>query len=257
MLDDWRTSFNQQLDDEMSGLTSAHRVETISATDAVPDEQNNASTQPNSFPGLGYRMTGHSIAVIKGILQSKGLPTNLIGIVAVESGFNPVALSPRGAAGLWQLMPGTARQYGLVVNDNQDDRFDMLKSTVAAAHYLRALHDLFGDWPLALAAYNAGPNRVWKGLDRFNAPNFWVLNRNLALPDETRDYVPKVLAAMRGGLTSPSFESRRSTSRPRPEEAPGPHSIYANRDGETVFAITSPEPSVSRMQNVDVFAGDQ
>lgn len=245
-LDNWRSSFTQQLDDEIGGLTSAHRVETISATGAVPDEQNNPSAQPDSFSGLAYRRTGHSLAVIKGILQSEGLPTNLIGVVAVESGFNSVALSPKGAAGLWQFMPGTARQYGLVVNANQDDRFDVLKSTVAAAQYLHALHDQFGDWPLALAAYNAGPNRVGHGIDRTNARNFWALSRDFALPDETRDYVPKVLAAMRGGLTNQNFEPEHRTSWNRSEEIPRIHSMYPNRESTVVFAITSPEALISQ-----------
>ena len=246
MLDNWRSSFNQQLDDEMGGLTSAHRVETISATGAVPDEQDNPSAQPDSFSGSAYRRTGHSLAVIEGIFQSQGLPTSLIGVAAVESGFNPVALSPKGAAGLWQFMPGTARQYGLVVNANQDDRFDVLKSTIAAAQYLQVLHDQFGDWPLALAAYNAGPNRVVHGIDRINARNFWALSRDFALPDETRDYVPKVLAAMRGELRSQNFEPEHRTSWNRSGETARLHSMYPNREGAVVFAITSPETLISQ-----------
>jgi membrane-bound lytic murein transglycosylase D len=184
--------------------------------------------------------------VIKGIFQSQGLPTSLIGVAAVESGFNPVALSPKGAAGLWQFMPGTARQYGLVVNANQDDRFDVLKSTVAAAKYLHALHDQFGDWPLALAAYNAGPNRVVHGIDRINARNFWALSRDFALPDETRDYVPKVLAAMRGEFTSQNVEPEDRTFWNRSGEIPRIHSMYPNPEGAVVFAITSPEALISQ-----------
>jgi len=119
-------------------------------------------------------------------------------------------------------MPGTARQYGLVVNANQDDRLDVLKSTAAAAQYLHALHDQFGDWPLALAAYNAGPNRVVHGIDRINARNFWALSRDFALPDETRDYVPRVLAVMRDGLTGQDIEPEHRTSWNRSVETASP-----------------------------------
>ena len=246
MLDNWRSNFNRQLDDEMEGLTSAHRVETISATGAAPDERNNTSAQQDTFPGFAYRRAGHSSVVIKGIFQSQGLPTSLIGVAAVESGFNPAALSPKGAAGLWQFMPGTARQYGLVVNANQDDRFDVLKSTAAAAQYLHALHDQFGDWPLALAAYNAGPNRVVHGIDRINARNFWALSRDFALPDETRDYVPRVLAVMRDGLTGQDIEPEHRTSWNRSVETARLHSMYPNREGAVVFAVTSPEALISQ-----------
>lgn len=243
MLDNWRSSFNQQLDDEMGALASAHYDgETISAQGMEQSEQNSPSSLTDAFPEMVYRGTGHSLAVIRAILQSQGLPANLIGVAAVESGFNPVALSPKGAAGIWQFMPGTARQFGLVVNANQDDRFDVFKSTIAAARYLRVLHDRFGDWPLALAAYNAGPNRVGQGLDRFNARDFWTLSRNFALPEETRSYVPRVLA-ISGGLANQNLEPRLSRNWNLTEEAPDPHSIY--REGNVIFATTLPEASIS------------
>ena len=242
ILDNWRSSFDKQLDDEMWRLASVHRVEMISSPGMEQTEQNNPFSQANAFSGLAYRGTGHSLTVIRAVLQSQGLPASLIGVAAVESGFNPIALSPKGAAGLWQFMPGTARQYGLVVNANQDDRLDVFKSTMAAAHYLRVLHDQFGDWPLALAAYNAGPNRVGQGLDRFNARDFWTLSRNFALPEETRSYVLRVITAMGGVLASQNLELGRSRNWNPTEEAPDPHSI--NREGKVVFATTSSEASI-------------
>jgi hypothetical protein len=166
-------------------------------------------------------------------------------VVEVESGFNPMALSPKGAAGLWQFMPDTARQYGLVVNASQDDRFDVLKSTVAAARYLRQLFDQFGDWPLAFAAYNAGPNRVGQAICRFNTCDFRKLSRNFSLPAETQNYVPKVLAATRIGLADPDLELQRSTFGNRPNEAPEAHSMRPSHRGEVVFASSSPEGSPS------------
>lgn len=235
MLDNWRAGFTRQLDNEIGRLASVPRFEMISTPGVGQGEQNSPSSRTDAFPEMAYRGTGHSLAAIKAILRSQGLPASLIGVAAVESGFDPVALSPKGAAGIWQFMPDTARQYGLVVNANQDDRFDVFKSTVAAAHYLRVLHDQFGDWPLALAAYNAGPDRVGRGLDRFNARDFWTLSRNFALPEETRSYVPRVIAAMGGGLASQSLEPRSSRNRNLP---------YPNREGEIVFATTSPEASI-------------
>lgn len=134
--------------------------------------------------------------MLAGILRAHGLPPSLLGVAAVESGFNPAALSPKGARGLWQLMPETARRYGLAVEPGRDDRLDPVKSTHAAARYMNDLYAQFQDWPLALAAYNAGENRVERALERRGAGDFWTLSRLAALPEETRRYVPTVLAKL-------------------------------------------------------------
>jgi hypothetical protein len=241
-LEAWRTSFNRQLDSELEQLTSTQGVATIRTASEVLSGHNSLQPQSKPLPEFGYRSAGRSLAMVKSILQSRGLPASLIGVVAIESGFNPVALSNKGAAGLWQLMPGTARQYGLVVSADRDDRFDEYKSTVAATRYLQQLHDQFGDWPLALAAYNAGANRVVRGLERFHAQNFWTLRRNSALPNETVAYVSKVLAAMGSGPVSQDLAPRSNAWELRPK-ALGAHFPYPNREGKIVFAITSPEAS--------------
>lgn len=130
---------------------------------------------------------------IEPILLQEGVPAELSAIVLVESGGQPTALSPKGARGIWQFMPATARHYGLVVGPEKDERVDVLKSTRAAARYLRDLHDRFDSWPLVLAAYNAGEDVVRRASERTGASDFVELGR--ALPPETRDYVPAVIAA--------------------------------------------------------------
>lgn len=128
------------------------------------------------------------------ILSQAGIPTELTAIVVVESGGNPAALSPKGARGLWQLMPDTARRYGLTVNADTDERLDVLKSTRAAAQYLRDLYSEFHDWQLALAAYNAGEQTVQQALVRTGGTGFSVAAP--VLPAETQNYVPAVLAVL-------------------------------------------------------------
>ena len=130
------------------------------------------------------------------VLAQHELPQQLAAIVAVESAGNPSALSPKGARGLWQLMPGTARRYGLRVDHRMDDRLDPLKSTHAAVRYLSDLYDMFQDWPLALAAYNAGENRLQSVIQKTGIRRFSELARKQVLPRETLRYVPAVLSLM-------------------------------------------------------------
>lgn len=130
------------------------------------------------------------------IFTEVGVPIELLGVAKVESNFNPFAVSPKGALGLWQLMPGTARRYGLQVDAKHDDRLDAEKSTRAAARYLRDLHAQFGRWDLALAGYNAGEDAVDRAIKRTKTRNFNLLAQAGMLPLETRNYVPAVLSAI-------------------------------------------------------------
>jgi hypothetical protein len=130
------------------------------------------------------------------ILESEGIPQEMASVVMVESGGRSTALSPKGALGLWQLMPDTARRYGLVVTPSRDERLDVERSTRAAAHYLRDLYQQFGSWPVALAAYNAGEQRVQRAVERAGTADFIQLSSLRLLPQETRNYVPAVLSAM-------------------------------------------------------------
>lgn len=133
-------------------------------------------------------------SMIEEVLDQEGLPRELMWIGLVESGYNPLARSPKNAVGIWQFIPETAQTFGLRV-DGVDERSDPLKSTRAAARYLKFLYAKFRDWPLVLAAYNAGERRVQNALERSGRADFWQLAQSGLLPRETQAYVPAVLAA--------------------------------------------------------------
>ncbi len=129
------------------------------------------------------------------ILAEEQVPVELLAVALVESGFNPQALSPKGARGIWQLMPATAARYGLTVELLNDHRTHPEHSTRAAARYLRDLYQQFGDWKLALAAYNWGEGKVQRVINKTGIRDFDEMARRGLLPLETRNYVPAVLAA--------------------------------------------------------------
>ncbi|MBI1750680.1 MAG: transglycosylase SLT domain-containing protein [Acidobacteria bacterium] len=128
------------------------------------------------------------------IFAEEGVPLELLVVAEIESGINPLARSPKGARGPWQLMPATAERFGLRVDGLMDERIHPERSTRAAARYLRELHAQFGDWLLALAAYNAGEQRVARAVERGGTRDFWQLAGRRLLPAETRQYVPAILA---------------------------------------------------------------
>jgi len=134
------------------------------------------------------------VPVLQPVFGRAGAPPPLVWLAEVESTFNPSARSPAGARGLFQLMPATAKELGLSTF-LPDDRTDPRKSADAAARMLRGLHEKFHDWPLAIAAYNAGAGRVQRALDRQKAKTFAEIASTLSV--ETRLYVPKVLATVR------------------------------------------------------------
>jgi len=130
------------------------------------------------------------LKVIAKILKQHHLPADLMYIPLVESNFNPIAVSPRGAVGYWQLMPQTAIALGLRVDDITDERTDLVKSTHAAAKYLKWLYSELGDWTLAAAAYNAGPGKLIRQMEAQKKNNFYQLR----LSTETGRYVYKIVA---------------------------------------------------------------
>lgn len=140
---------------------------------------------------LWLERSGHFAHMLRTILREEGLPTDLVYLAMIESGFNPRAYSYAHAVGLWQFIKGTGRLYGLDVNWWVDERRDPAKSTRAAAKYLRDLHTEFGDWKLAIAAYNCGNGRVKKAIRRAGTDDFWALD----LPRQTENHVPAFMAA--------------------------------------------------------------
>ncbi|CAM2193775.1 membrane-bound lytic murein transglycosylase D [Paraburkholderia kururiensis] len=156
-------------------------------------------------PAYVARMTERSQKYLYHIveeLEARHMPTELALLPFIESAYNPQALSVAKAAGMWQFVPGTGRTYNLKQNMWQDERRDVLASTSAALDYLSRLHDMFGDWYLALAAYNWGEGNVQRAIARNQAAGLPTDYQSLRMPNETRNYVPK-LQAVKNIVTNP------------------------------------------------------
>lgn len=142
----------------------------------------------------GLRRGGRYQEMISRVLHEEGIPQDLIYLAQAESAFQPLALSRAGARGIWQFVAWRGNEYGLRHTWWVDERQDPEKATRAAAQHLRDLYGLFGDWYLAMAAYNCGPGNVQKGIERTGYADFWELYRRNVLPRETKNYVPIILA---------------------------------------------------------------
>lgn len=188
-------SQRSHLVDELVNLLAAERA----ALNPAPPEK-----PQTHFEGAlpARRLTRNVVArygdyqnTLARILTEERVPVELLAVALVESRFNPQALSPKGARGIWQLMPATAARYGLTVAPLDDQRTHPEHSTRAAARYLRDLYGQFGDWKLALAAYNWGERKVQRIIAKTGLRNFDEIARRGLLPLETRNYVPAVLVA--------------------------------------------------------------
>ncbi|HEV2102771.1 MAG TPA: transglycosylase SLT domain-containing protein [Candidatus Acidoferrum sp.] len=142
----------------------------------------------------GLRRKGKYDDMIARVLKEEGVPQDLIYLAQAESAFQPLALSRAGARGIWQFVQWRGNEYGLKRTWWVDERMDPEKATRAAAQHLRDLYGLFGDWYLAIAAYNCGPGNVQKGVERTGYADFWELYKRNVLPRETKNYVPIILA---------------------------------------------------------------
>ncbi|TVO53871.1 transglycosylase SLT domain-containing protein [Denitromonas halophila] len=162
-------------------------------SEEVATQQIRYLSHPNALRSLferSYRYLYHIVDA----LERRGLPTELALLPMVESGFNPMALSSSRAAGLWQFIPSTGRYFKLDQNEWVDERRDIVASTEAALDYLERIYDMHGDWHLALASYNWGEGAVARARKKNEAAGLPTELAYLKLPDETRRYVPKLLA---------------------------------------------------------------
>ncbi|HEX7409118.1 MAG TPA: transglycosylase SLT domain-containing protein [Candidatus Binatia bacterium] len=153
-------------------------------------------TNLRGFYRRALSRSGRYVPQMSSILQKNGVPQELAYLPLIESGYSTHAVSPAGAAGPWQFIPGTGRRYGLRIDRYVDERRDPVKSTQAAAQYLKDLHDMFGDWHLSIAAYNTGEQNIVRILERRRIESFWEMSERGYLHQETCDYVPEFLAAL-------------------------------------------------------------
>ncbi len=166
----------------------------LTVNDAVLGYINYFSGRGHRTLIAGYERSGRYRPMIERVLREEGLPQELIHLAQAESGFIPRAISRKAAGGMWQFVVFRGQQYGLMQTRLTDDRMDPEMATRAAAHHLHDLYNEFGDWYLAIAAYNCGPGTVEKAVERTGYADFWELRNRGALPAETTNYVPIILA---------------------------------------------------------------
>src|SRR6202795_3527694 len=152
------------------------------------------STRGRAIVEHGLDRAGRYNEMIRRVLREEGVPADLIYLAQAESAFLPQAVSRAGARGIWQFMPFRGEEYDLTRTYYVDERSDPEKATRAAAHHLHDLYNMFGDWYLVMAAYNSGPGNVIKAIERTGYADFWELQRRNVLPNQTKNYVPIILA---------------------------------------------------------------
>lgn len=191
---------------------------------------------PQAFAGA-LKRSGRYLPMMQAIFREEGLPEDLVYMSMVESAFKANAHSRARAHGFWQFIDGTARRYNLRKTSYVDERSDPEKSTRAAAHYLRDLYEMFGDWNLAMAAYDAGEGKILKGLQRLGAADYWQLASGTFLRRETKEYVPFVFAAALISKDPASYGFDVVPDSPlRFDVVPVPRSVDLARVGEAVGA---------------------
>jgi len=194
--------------------------------------------------------------MISRVLREEGVPQDLIYLAQAESAFQPLALSRAGARGIWQFVPWRGNEYGLKRSWWVDERQDPEKATRAAAQHLRDLYGLFGDWYLAMAAYNCGPGNVQKGVERTGYADFWELYRRNVLPRETKNYVPIIVALTLIAKDAAHYGIRTEPELPVPSDVVKPgRAIDLRLVAETIDVdaetLRSLNPSLLRMATPD------
>jgi membrane-bound lytic murein transglycosylase D len=204
----------------------------------------------------GLRRSGRYRDMISRVLKEEGVPQDLIYLAQAESAFQPLALSRAGARGIWQFVPWRGNEYGLKRSWWVDERQDPEKATRAAAQHLRDLYGLFGDWYLAMAAYNCGPGNVQKGVERTGYADFWELYRRNVLPRETKNYVPIIVALTLIAKDAAHYGVQTELDQPVPTDMVKPgRAIDLRLVAETIDVDTetlrSLNPSLLRMATPD------
>ena len=175
-------------------LKATHSDLPLVMNDYVASYINYYSTHGRAILEKAWTRAGRYREMIERIFKEEGVPQDMLYLAQAESGFHPLALSRVGARGMWQFMASRARGYGLTRNWWVDERQDPEKSTRAAARHLKDLYKQFGDWYLAMAAYNSGPGNVQRAVQRTGFADFWELYKRGVLPRETKNYVPIIVA---------------------------------------------------------------
>ncbi|MCZ6484954.1 MAG: LysM peptidoglycan-binding domain-containing protein [Acidobacteria bacterium] len=193
--------FTIQVDPHLKELVSRDLLETrfdipVVLNDDVVRLLNFYQNRGRDIMEEGLKRAGKYVPLFREIFQKEGVPLDLVYMAHVESHFKPNAYSRAKARGSWQFMLGTAKLYGLRQDWWIDERSDLIKSTEAAARHLTDLYERFGDWNLAMAAYNVGPNRIDRIKRRYGNIDYWAMIRRRMLPRETRLFVPSILATI-------------------------------------------------------------
>ena len=204
----------------------------------------------------GLHRSGRYRDMISRVLHEEGVPQDLIYLAQAESAFQPLALSRAGARGIWQFVPWRGNEYGLKRSWWVDERQDPEKATRAAAQHLRDLYGLFGDWYLAMAAYNCGPGNVQKGIERTGYADFWELYRRNVLPRETKNYVPIIVALTLIAKDAAHYGIQTELEQPVPYDVVKPgRAIDLRLVAETIDAdvetLRALNPSLLRMATPD------
>jgi membrane-bound lytic murein transglycosylase D len=210
-----------------------------------------STTKGRATVAHGIDRSGRYNAMIRRVLKEEGVPLDLMYLAQAESAFQPVAVSNKGARGIWQFMPYRGSEYNLDRTYWVDERSDPEKATRAAARHLRDLYDMFGDWYLVMAAYNSGPMNVVKGVERTGYADFWELQRLHALPKQTQNYVPIIIALALVGKDPALYGVEVSPDKPPTMDVVKPgHSIdlhlVADATGADVYDLRELNPELLR-----------
>ena len=204
----------------------------------------------------GLRRAGRYREMISRVLREEGMPQDLIYLAQAESAFQPLALSRAGARGIWQFVAYRGQEYGLRHTWWIDERQDPEKATRAAAQHLRDLYKVYGDWYLAMAAYNCGPGNVQKGIERTGYADFWELYKRNVLPRETKNYVPIIIALTIIAKDAAHYKIQAEPEEPVPTDVVKPgRAIDLRLVAETididVATLRSLNPSLLRLATPD------